>query len=194
MLGSKILAPALLVFLFGGCPKRQTTPRVVYVQQAPSVSLPASSTAQAGNETLTIQEPAATPVAESTPTVSAAPPPPAPQSAKKPKNVKPVRDSSEKVTAEVPAPAQDTEAPLQLEPQGSEVQALEIGKHVEDLSAELADLGRRTDLTEDQYRTINDALTFCTQSRNALSQHDLLRANQLAQKADLLIKAVQGKP
>lgn len=69
-----------------------------------------------------------------------------------------------------------------------------IGKRLEELTAELNDLEHRTDLSEDQRRTINDASTFRNQSLAALHQNDLLRAKQLANKAGLLIQAVQGPP
>jgi hypothetical protein len=80
---------------------------------------------------------------------------------------------------------------LQLEPQGGDVQEAVISKRLEELTAELNDLEHRTDLSEDQRRTVNDAGTFRNQSLEALHQHDLLRAKQLANKAGLLIKAVQ---
>lgn len=198
MLGSKILVPALLVLLIGGCPKRQTTPRVVYIQQAPSVSPPgARPIAQATPETLVIQEPETTPPTDSSPPVVANNPAPATQPAKKPKApVKLPHDSTDKVTADVPAavPPPVAETPLQLEPEGSEVQETEIGKHLDNLGTELTDLEHRANLSEDQHRTLDDAKTFRTQSLEALRQRDLLRAKQLALKADLLIKAVQGQP
>jgi hypothetical protein len=62
------------------------------------------------------------------------------------------------------------------------------------MMVDLNELGHRNDLSENQKRTVKDANTFQTQASEALKQHDQLRARQLADKADLLIKAVLGRP
>ncbi|HEV2381045.1 MAG TPA: hypothetical protein VG206_14790 [Terriglobia bacterium] len=196
-MGSKILVPALLALLVGGCPKRQTTPRIVYVQ-APSVppSGP-NTTADGASETLTIQQPGLPPTTESPPPTVAAPPPPQSQADKNTRPPRaPPRDAAEKAPVETAQPSSSAESPssLQLEPQGGDVQEAVISKRLEQLTAELNDLEHRTDLSEDQRRTVNDASTFRNQSLEALHQRDLLRAKQLANKAGLLIKAVQERP
>ena len=196
MLGSKILVPALFVLLIGGCPKRQTTPRIVYVQPPPSVSPSGTDgAAVASPEPLTIQEPGTQLPEESTTPPLAANPAPQPQQDKKAKlpRTPPSHDAVDKPPTEV-APPTPTESPLQLQPQGGDVTDAAIGRRIEEITAELSDLERRGNLSEDQRRAINDATTFRTQSLDALHQHDLLRAKQLADKAGLLIKAVLGRP
>jgi hypothetical protein len=192
-LGSKILAPALLALLIGGCPKRQTTPRIVYVQQPPAAT-PAGANAATSAEALTIQEPSAASTEESLAVpVAAKPVPPPVQDNRK---TRPPRVTSHDVAdkpPEVPQPAV-TGSPLQLQPQGGDVQETVISKRLEEITGELNDLEHDGNLSEDQQRAINDATAFRNQSSAALRQHDLLRAKQLADKAGLLIKAVLGHP
>ena len=186
MLGSKIFVPSFLALLIGGCPKRQTTPRIVYVQPAPSVS---NTTADSTAEALTIQEPAQAPAEESSPpaVISA----PAPQTQpEKAKRTRPQRDSGEKPPAEPSQSTESTEPPLQLSAQGAG-NAAGLQMRLDQIAAALNDLGQRTNLSEAQRRTIKDADAFRTESLDALRKRDLLRARQLADKADLLIKAVQ---
>jgi hypothetical protein len=195
VLGSKTLAPALLALLIGGCPKRQTTPRVVYVQPAPSVSPSASNTAAPSTpETLIIQEPASPPAAEPAPSVVATLPAQKSQADKVTKPRLPPRESEEKSTVDTVQPAEASEPTVQLQPSGSDVGEAELDKRLEQMAAELSDLEHRTNLSQDQLRTIEDAGTFRKQSIEALHQHDLLRAKQLAEKAQLLIEAVQERP
>jgi hypothetical protein len=131
---------------------------------------------------------------ESPPPTVAAPPPPQAQADKNTRPPRaPPRDAAEKAPVETvqPSAAAESPSPLQLEPQGGDVQEAVISKRLEELTAELNNLEHRTDLSEDQRRTVNDASTFRNQSLEALHQRDLLRAKQLANKAGLLIKAVQ---
>lgn len=136
------------------------------------------------------------PTTESPPPTVAAPPPQSQADNKKKPPRAPPRDAGEKAPVETaqPSTAAESPSPLQLEPQGGDVQEVVISKRLEELAVELNDLERRTDLSEDQRRTVNDASTFRNQSLEALHQRDLLRAKQLANKAGLLIKAVQGRP
>jgi hypothetical protein len=192
MLGPKTLAPALLALLIGGCPKRQTTPRIVYVQPPPSISPGSNTAAQSSPEAIIIQEPAPPALAEPAPPVAATVPPPQAQSDKLNKRRPPVRESEE--TGATVQPPEVTEPPLQLQPSGNDVGEAELNRLLEQMAVDLADLERRTNLSQDQQRAIEDAGTFRKQSLKALQQHDLLRAKQLADKAELLIKAVQELP
>jgi hypothetical protein len=204
VLGSKILVPAFLALLIGGCPKRQTTPRIVYVQAPPAPpQADASAVASPGAGTLTIQEPERETAEEtSTSKVQAA----APTASPSPKKSKPrtttAHDTGEKPPSEntppentPPAPeAAPTPAPLQLQPEGGDVQEDVLTRRLDELGAAVDDLQRRTDLSKDQLRAASDAVAFRTQALDALRQHDLLRAKQLTDKAALLINAVQGHP
>ena len=102
--------------------------------------------------------------------------------------------AEEKPPAENPQPDAAVESTIQLQTPGGEAQEVLLAKRLEQMLVELNDLTGRTDLSEAQQRTVRDAKTFRTQSSDALGQHDLLRAKQLADKADLLIKAVVGRP
>jgi hypothetical protein len=193
VVGSKIIVPALFALLIGGCPKRQTTPRIVYVQPPPAATqASASAAANASAGTLTIQEPeteTADEVSTPAPQTTPAPPPATARKSKPPRAAS--RDTGEKPPPENNQPVPESQpAPLQLQPQGGDVQEAVISRRLDELEAEVEDLRHRTGLSLDQQRAANDAAAFRNQALDALRQHDLLRAKQLTDKAALLINAV----
>ncbi|HEY6290701.1 MAG TPA: hypothetical protein VI455_03950 [Terriglobia bacterium] len=193
-LGSKATAPILLALLIGGCPKRQTTPRVVYVQASPQASATGTNPAATGStETLTIEEPppppATEPAAKPVPVVTAQPTPAAPRR-------RPRTDSHEGEGTLAPAdttgPA-DVPEPPQLEPLSSnspENETRDLQARQEQMRGQIGDLEKNPGLSESDRRTLRDAEAFLSQSRRALDDHNLLRARELANKASQLLSAV----
>ena len=59
------------------------------------------------------------------------------------------------------------------------------------LGDEIAHLQHSLSLTAADRRTLDDARTFFRQSQQALADHDVLRADQLAKKASLLVAALE---
>ena len=195
-LGSKALVPVVFALLLGGCPKRQTGPRVVYVQ--PPAPAAASTSTKAGPsvppEILTIEapppapeEPTAPPATSSTSTTVPTQPlkrPPRPRTDSRP--------AGEPATPDT-APADAAQAPP-LEPAGSAASEDEI-------AANQATIRRRIDgLNSSYYSTaadrqiLDDARAFVNQSEQALKEHNLLKAHELVQKASLLLDALQPRP
>jgi hypothetical protein len=172
---------AVLVF---GCPKRQTTPRLVYVPAPPSATEQAPGPASG---TLVIQEPAA-------------PEPPPEVVIEEPRpEEKPVPHRRRPATSEQPAnqppeevaPAAEVPA---LEPRESPAQQTAQRRQIIEMLAgtrgRIAYL-RQTQLSALERKTLDDAQNFLEQSQHALETNDLARALNLARKASLLTNAMQ---
>lgn len=182
--GSKLYSVCGLALLVWGCPKRQTSPRIVYVPAPPPASAPTSG---AGGESLTIEEPPPEP-AEVAPEE---PPPPTstprrrrvPRAEPQPTAVEP---ESEETTppAEVPA----------LAPRESAQQQTALRNQIRGMHARLEQRMKQLDsrdLSAQARATLQDARTFLAQSRRAGEEGDLQRALNLAQKSDLLVSALE---
>jgi hypothetical protein len=172
---------ALLIF---GCPKRQTTPRVVYVPAPPAA---AEQRPEPAGGTLVIQEPAP-PEIKPEVIVEEAPP-----------EGKPVRTRRRPAVSEQPpSETSDETAPAAglpaLEPRESPAQQTAQRQQIIQMVAanrdRIAQL-RRTQLSELERKTLDDAQMFLEQSQHALETNDLVRALNLARKASLLTNAVQ---
>ncbi len=175
-----------LALLIGGCPKRQTTTRIVYFP------LPTPDTAKPSGQAvgaLVIEEPVPPPPR---PQETAQPAPPARSPAHRPRPAtKPGTDTPEE-TPEPPAPEPPAAVPA-LEPR-------ETPQHESELRRELQEVQRRaqdriarlsaTRLSTSGRRIIEDARTFLAQSGKALEEGDLPRALTLARKASLLVSAM----
>jgi hypothetical protein len=177
-----------LALLIWGCPKRQTTPRVVFVSQTPPATeqKPAATTGA-----LVIQEP---PPPE--------PPPPVIIEAPAAPEEKPPQRRRRPATAghpETEAPSEDTPAPT-----APEVPALEQRESAAQQTAQRQQIiemlagirGRvaqmkRNRLGDLERKTLDDAQMFVEQSQHALDTNDLVRALNLARKASLLVNALQ---
>jgi hypothetical protein len=176
---------ALLIF---GCPKRQTSPRLIYVP-APPPAASSPSPSQPASGTLTI--PAPQPVET---TVEAAP---VPEEAPKPKPARHRRraEPAEAETPETPPDAAPPEATVpQLEPRESPQAQGKLRRQIIRLHANIE--GRMSQLhpaslSAQDKKTLDDAQLFLDQSRRALVNGDLTRALNLARKASLLVNSLE---
>lgn len=212
ILETRAVAPFFLALLVGGCPKRQTVPRVVYVQPPASVesnqqsgtgTLPKAaaasqaSAAAGSTEALVIEEPPPSPPPEPPLTAPVASPatPPAPVPRRRPRPRADSHDTEEQAEpADSAAPATPGEVPS-LEPQsdtgqdeGKQLQARE-----DEIKRRITELEKNSDLSTTEQRTLTDATSFWSQSVAALRDHDLLRARELAQKASVLLAALEKR-
>lgn len=183
-----------LALLLGGCPNRQTTPRVVYVPPATPADTIASSKSSGD---LMIEEP----------------PPPEPE--ERPVEVQPQESTIPKTpvrprrhatpaetTVEAPSSppevvGQATPSAPALEPRESPQQQSELrGKVVQmqdSVRARIGALGRTSMASLDR-KTLEGARMFLVQSERARDSNDLQRAFNLARKASLLVDALEQKP
>lgn len=183
-----------------GCFKRQTGPRVVYLQPVPpppgaAASPPpaqqgaAPASANAGG-TLVIAEPPPPPpppVEVAAPVVTL----PAPVPSRRPRSRTDPHDAPDSSPADdAAAPAQSAEAPP-LEPVTETASESVVRGQLQKLTAEFDHLQHDFGLSATDRRTLEDARTFVQQAQRALAGHDALRANQLAKKAALLLAAVE---
>ncbi|PYV28775.1 MAG: hypothetical protein DMG24_01175 [Acidobacteria bacterium] len=177
------------VLFIGGCPKRQTRPRLVYVPPAPSA---ATAAPPINSETMVIEEP---PSPEPQPKPSqAAVPTQVPALKHAPPHRRPKADApaeadqepAEPPNVEVPAPA------LQQRETAEQQAALQrkIVDTQETTQKRIAQLDA-ANLASANRKTIEDAKGFLTQSKTALDGGDLQRALLLVDKAALLVSAVE---
>lgn len=188
----KNLSPLMsFALLLGGCPNRQTAPRVVYVPRAATASAIA---APKSSGDLLIEEPPPPqpegPPAEAQPQESTTQKPP----------LRPRRRAAPAETpVEVPAPppeAVSLPAPA-LETHESPQQQSELRTRVvqmqESVRARINALGRTSMASLDR-KTLEGARMFLVQSERARDSNDLQRAFNLARKASLLVDALEQKP
>ncbi len=114
------------------------------------------------------------------------PPPPA---KKRPSPVGPPATAQVEPETPVPSPPQQLRPILSAEQRLSLERA--IAQHVSRAQSVLVSLGRRT-LTADQAATVKQIQTFLQQSEEARPT-DLLRANNLAERAEILAKDLAGR-
>jgi len=181
-----------VVLMFGGCPKRQTSPRIVYVPaQTPAPQPGPASTPLTG--TLRIEEPAPPPseAAEASPQPTNAPSkpvrrirrPPRPETAAQP------GEADTEPEPEPPAP----EVPP-LEPRESTQQESVLRRDIQGLQDSVQQHITRLDparLSNAEKKALEDARTFLAQSSRALDEGDLQRSLNLARKASLVVTAVE---
>jgi outer membrane biosynthesis protein TonB len=176
-----------MALIFGGCPKRQTAPRIVYIPAPPPQASPHAATHQ---DVLVIEEPTPAPEpGETSPQASPETPParrrrPAPHTATPPEPEVVPAETTEVPQVEVPAlvPRESGAQEVALR---SQIQAMQ-----EKVRGRMAHLNEaRLSLTE--RKTLDDARTFLTQSTRALEGGDLQRALNLARKASLLVSALE---
>jgi hypothetical protein len=170
---------ALLIF---GCPKRQTTPRIVYVPAPPA---PAASQPAQSSGTLVIQEP---PPPEPQPVVIIEAPPPEEKPAPhRRRPAAPEQRASEPAEEEAP-PAEVPALEPRESPARQTAQRQEIIQMLGRIRGRIAEL-KQARLGEAERRSVDDAQTFLEQSQHALESNDLTRALNLARKASLLVNA-----
>lgn len=192
-LGSKAVVPVLFALLVGGCPKRQAEPRVVYVQPPAATASTSSSQTPSGTpETLTIEapppapEPAAAPATTSAST--AAPSQPVVR-----RQTKPRTDSHAPEETEEPetAPAADAAQAPPLEPASPAANEDEIAANQNTIQRRIDALSNNQSFAPADQQILQDARSFLTQSQQALKEHNLLKAQELAAKATLLLDALE---
>jgi hypothetical protein len=218
ILGSKAVVLFFAALFIGGCPKRQAVPRVVYVQAPPAASINAASNQAGGTEAfpkatgasnqanpatssmpaLVIEEPPPTPPPE--PVTTPAPPPAAPVTPAPRRRARPRADShdteeqAEPADSAVPAPTGEMPS---LEPQSDaaheEGLQNQLQTQVDETKRRMTELEKNADLSTTERRTLTDAKSFWSQAVAALHEHDLLRAQELAQKASLLLAALERR-
>jgi hypothetical protein len=179
-----------LALLFGGCPKRQTSPRIVYVPSPPPAAAPAPAQSQ---QTLVIEEPAPPPTPEEVA------PAPEPEQApvrrrRRTSHTGPAR-SSDEISPETPETPDAAPAPLPaLEPRESSARENTLRQQIiaaqTDVRLRLARLNP-SQLAPADRKTLDDARSFFAQSEKALQESDLRRALVLARKAALLVTALE---
>lgn len=173
---------ACVLILFGGCPKRQTTPRIVYVPAPPAA---AAESQPASPKVMVITEPAPEPVAQ-----APAEPKPAPHEETIHRR-RPVHHTEPAPPAEQPEPATPMPA---LQTSRSPAQTVALQKQVSGmqnrLQQQITQLSRSA-LSGADRQTLDGARAFLAQSLRALQDSDLQRALNLARKAQLLVQAVQ---
>lgn len=171
-----------MALLLGGCPHRQTAPRVVY---APSPPPRATKTTTAhATDALVIEEP---------------PPPPPERQEEVPAEPSPPGRRvhhpapGESPAATTPEPAPETATVPALEPRESPQQRATARNQIltlqQSLKQRLAQL-EHANLSGAQRKTLEDARTFLAQSSQAFEEGDLQRSQVLADKAKFLVGAL----
>lgn len=141
---------------------------------------------------LVIEEPAPLPPP---PVETEAPPPiPAPAPAvRHPRRTRPeTQEADEAAPADPNQPASAAETP-QLQPRSSPTSRDELQARHGLLEQRIRNIERNLNFTPADRRTLEDARGFLLQSERALQGGDMLRAEQLAQKASLLLAALEQK-
>jgi len=181
-----------LALLIGGCPKRQASPRIVYVPSPP----PPAAMQAPGPENppvMVIEEPPPPEPAVVTPKPETQTPADT-DTAPKPhrtqhKGQAPTTPESAPETDEEPSPPLPSLAPRESSSdqaaQHREIQGLQ-----DDVQKRIAKLNA-ADLSAVDRKTLDDAKAFLDQSTHALDEADLQRALMLARKASLLVTALE---
>ncbi len=169
-----------LALLFGGCPKRQTTPRIVYIPAPPATVKAPTTTA-----TLVIREPQQ-------------PSPPAAVPVSKPVSPAPARRPPIRRPKPSASPPQIEHTPVpELEPRESPALQKALRSNILRMQREVQGaINRlyRSGLPESELDTLGGAQVFLAQSIRALQDNDLQRALNLVRKAQLLVQALERSP
>lgn len=189
------LTIAGLAVLLAGCPSRHAGARLIYVP-APPVATVAGAKAQGG--VMEIPAPPAPAEPEKAPkreeAVESAPSPPAAPRHRR------ASDRTEEAPAETVAPPPAEENPTagapELAPARSHAEQAQIEARIHDMQIairrRIAALSRKR-LSGDDRKALEDARQFLVQSREATQEGDVQQALNLAQKADLLISAIEKR-
>ena len=182
MKSSLWISACCIALLIGGCAKRQSATRLVYVAPPPA---PQGGARAADSGTLVIEEPTVEEEPEADTQVNEAVQPPQPAKSTSPR-------TRRTGAAQPPPPEPSIEPPPPLEPaknpgQGGR-QQLEKVQHDMGVSIEQFE---RSPLSEPERQTLAEARAFLDQSTRALKEGDLPRAEKLADKARLLITALE---
>lgn len=195
-LGPKTVVPVLCALLLGGCPKRQTEPRVVYVQPPAAAALTSAKPLPAAPpEILTIEAPPPAPAPTPAPVAASASTVPPNQRVVR-RQIRPRTDAHAPEEADEPETAPAAEAPQapSLEPAASAASEEAIAASQNSIQRHIDALGNSDSFAPADRQILQDARSFLTQSEQALKEHNLLKAQELAGKATLLLEALEAKP
>jgi type IV secretory pathway VirB10-like protein len=182
MKGSVCTSVCCLALLTSGCPKRQTGTRLVYVASPPAAT---SAVPEPNSGTLVIEEPPPPPEPPKTP-------PPKPPADAEPSQPETPQPKANKVRPPQSPAAEPPVEPPPLEPANNPGQGRQrqLEKTQQDMGVHITQLeARHPSGAEGQ--TLTEAKAFLDQSRSALNEGDLPRAEKLAEKARLLITALE---
>lgn len=169
-----------MAVVFGGCPKRQTGPHVVYVPSPP----PAATSSQS-DQSIIVQAPAPPAPLETKPEVPRpVPPEPAPSKPSPPRRAETKAPPEEPPGAEVPA--------LQSAISSGQATALQeqVVRLQEGIEKRIVALSRES-LSPSQRRMLDDARGFLQQSQKSLQKLDLDLAYNWAHKADQVVASLE---
>lgn len=191
------LKTAIYVLIFSaalflsGCFRRQTVPRLVYVPAPPPAAN--ANPAQSGN-VLIIQPPAPPAAAESAPKHEESET--AAQTPKLPRRRKVIPSGTPEADTEANAPEPASSDAPALLPELSLQQQIDLEKQIGDLRGavrqRIARLGRMNLSAEDR-KALQDARLFLSEADEAMQSNNLQQSLNLAQKADVLISAVEKR-
>lgn len=193
---SHVIVAAASAVLLAGCPAHRQGTRLIYVPAPPAVTAQGNS-AQGGTLDIPAPPPAVQveqpkkqqEAAESTPL-------PRPVQRRRPVHDRPAETAPD----DTATPAASEEAPSpgapELAPARSRAQQAELEKHIGDLKGaireRIAALSRQH-LSNADLKALEDARNFLAQADQASQQGDMQQSLNLAQKADLLVSAIEKR-
>jgi outer membrane biosynthesis protein TonB len=149
-------------------------------------------------EALVIEEPPPSPAPEPIAVPAPAPATPVVQTPKRrtrprtePHDTEEQAEPTDSLTPASPAEVPSLEP--QSDPRQDEGLRNQLQARENEIKRRITELEKNTDLSTTERRTLTDAASFWTQSVAALRDHDLLRARELAQKAALLLTALEKR-
>jgi len=101
--------------------------------------------------------------------------------------------SEEPEEPETAPPPEAAQAPP-LEPASSAASEDEIAASQTSIQRRIDSLGNNQSFSSADQQILQDARSFLTQSEQALKEHNLLKAQELAGKATLLLEALESRP
>lgn len=190
---SRFLIILGVIPVLAGCPKRQTTLRLVYAPPPPEAPAPAPSSAKQTGAIVIEAPPPPQPAAAQPKKVEAPTTVEVPEA--QPQHHEAVHDAKADANSAPTPPATSAAAPP-LEPPTSTEEQVALEARVlglkQDLRRRITQLSHLS-LSGDDRKALQDARQFLSQTDQAMKQGDLQQSLNLAQKADLLIQAVEKR-
>lgn len=168
----------------------------MYVQppSAAGASTIASQAPSAAPDTLTIETPPAPDTIPPPAATSASTAAPSQPATKRPARSRTDSHPPEEVPEPGIAPATDAAQAPPLEPASPAVSEDEIEAREASIHHSIDVLANSQTFAPADQQILEDARAFVNQSEQALKEHNLLKAHELAEKAALLLSALQAKP
>jgi len=175
-----------VALLFGGCPKRNTGPGVVYIPTPPPAASPAETVSEQPTQAIVVQAPAPPEPQQAAPTPVPAPPP-------EPHSRRRIRRDERTRTDEASPQPEPANVPA-MEPRESTARESKLRDQVvqtqQQIQQQITLLSREW-LSPAERETLQGARGFLQQSLRALQESDFQRASNLADKAHLLVEAIE---